>query len=58
MGQVTFMKAFMQQVPDFDQGLLGEAIKIYVVDLHQDMKEEAAQTAKVQRVAEDEEAAT
>ena len=35
MSQVTFMKAFMQQVLDFDWGLLYEATKIYAADLRQ-----------------------
>ena len=46
-GQVVFMKAFMQQVPDFDWGLLGEATKVYAADLQLEIEEEAAQALKV-----------
>ena len=42
-GQVVFMKAFMQHVPDFDWGRLGEATKVYAADLQQEIEEEAAQ---------------
>ena len=45
-GQVVFMKAFMQQVPDFDWGLLGEATKTYAADLQLEIEEEAAQALK------------
>ena len=40
------MKAFMQQVPDFDWGLLGEATKVYAADLQLEIEEEAAQALK------------
>ena len=51
MCQVTFMNAFMQQIPDFDWGFLGEASKIYAADLRQEIDEKSAQAA--QRVAEE-----
>ena len=54
-GQVVFMKAFMQQVPYFDWGRLGEATKVYAADLQQEIEEEAAQAAAAaEKVAEEE----
>ena len=48
-GQVIFMKAFMQHVPEFDWGLLGEATKAYAANLQVEIDEEAAQAAAAQK---------
>ena len=56
-GHVTFMKAFMKKVPNFDWGQLGEVTKVYAKGLRCELEEEEtkeAEDAEALKVAEEE----
>ena len=44
-GQVTFMKSFMRQLPDFDWGQLGPDTRDYAEELRLEMEADAAKLA-------------